>query len=93
MQLADNVTQNISIVFVKENICESFFLKKPNISIVTPYKRKSHSKCLMIYFCISKRTTDVANTQKYLQSDWLRGVQYWPYLYFVLIFVLFDLTK
>ena len=25
MQLADNVTQNISIVFVKENICESFF--------------------------------------------------------------------
>ena len=23
----------------------------------------------------------IANTKKYLQSDWLRGVQYWPYLY------------
>ena len=22
-----------------------------------------------------------ANTEKYLQSDWLRGVKYWPYLY------------
>ena len=25
----------------------------------------------------------IANTKKYLQSDWLRGVQYWPYLYSV----------
>ena len=25
----------------------------------------------------------IASTKKYLQSDWLRGVQYWPYLYFV----------
>ena len=25
----------------------------------------------------------IASTEKYLQSDWLRGVQYWPYLYFV----------
>ena len=25
----------------------------------------------------------IANTKKYLQSDWLRGVQYWPYLYYV----------
>ena len=24
-----------------------------------------------------------AYTKKYLQSDWLRGVQYWPYLYSV----------
>ena len=23
----------------------------------------------------------ITNTKKYLQSDWLRGVQYWPYLY------------
>ena len=23
----------------------------------------------------------IAYTEKYLQSDWLRGVQYWPYLY------------
>ena len=23
----------------------------------------------------------IANTKKYLQSDWKRGVQYWPYLY------------
>ena len=23
----------------------------------------------------------IAYTKKYLQSDWLRGVQYWPYLY------------
>ena len=23
----------------------------------------------------------IANTKKYLQSDWLTGVQYWPYLY------------
>ena len=25
----------------------------------------------------------IANTKKYLQSDWPRGVQYWPYLYSV----------
>ena len=25
----------------------------------------------------------IANTKKYLQSDWLRGVQHWPYLYFI----------
>ena len=25
----------------------------------------------------------IANMKKYLQSDWLRGVQYWPYLYSV----------
>ena len=25
----------------------------------------------------------IACTKKYLQSDWLRGVQYWPYLYSV----------
>ena len=25
----------------------------------------------------------IANTKKYLQSDWLRGVQYWLYLYSV----------
>ena len=25
----------------------------------------------------------IAYTKKYLQSDWLRGVQYWPYLYSV----------
>ena len=23
----------------------------------------------------------IASTEKYLQSDWLRGVQYWTYLY------------
>ena len=27
--------------------------------------------------------TVIANTKKYLQSNWLRGVQYWPYLYSV----------
>ena len=26
----------------------------------------------------------IANTKKYLQFDWLRGVQYWPYLHSVL---------
>ena len=25
----------------------------------------------------------ITNTKKYLQSDWLRGVQHWPYLYSV----------
>ena len=25
----------------------------------------------------------IVNTKKYLQSDWVRGVQYWPYLYSV----------
>ena len=30
--------------------------------------------CMYIYVFI-------AYTKKYLQSDWLRGVQYWPYLY------------
>ena len=25
----------------------------------------------------------IAYTKKYLQSDWLRGVHYWPYLYSV----------
>ena len=25
----------------------------------------------------------IAYTEKYLQFDWLRGVQYWPYLYLV----------
>ena len=25
----------------------------------------------------------MANTKKYLQSDWVRAVQYWPYLYSV----------
>ena len=25
----------------------------------------------------------IAYTKKYLQSDWLTGVQYWPYLYSV----------
>ena len=25
----------------------------------------------------------IANTKKYQQSDWLRGAQYWPYLYSV----------
>ena len=24
-----------------------------------------------------------ANTRKYLQYDWVRGVQHWPYLYSV----------
>ena len=32
--------------------------------------------CLYVYIFI-------ANTKKYLQSHWLRGVQYWPYLYSV----------
>ena len=27
--------------------------------------------------------TIIANTKKYVKSDWLRGVQYWPYLYSV----------
>ena len=27
--------------------------------------------------------TVIAYTKKYLQSDWLRGEQYWPYLYSV----------
>ena len=34
-------------------------------------------KCAMSIFII------IAYTKKYLQSDWLRGVQYWPYLYSV----------
>ena len=25
----------------------------------------------------------IANTKKYLKFDWVRGVQYWPYLYSV----------
>ena len=25
----------------------------------------------------------MVNTKKYLQSDWVRAVQYWPYLYSV----------
>ena len=32
----------------------------------------------------------ITNTKKYLQSDWLRGVQYFQYLYSVSIFVLPD---
>ena len=31
----------------------------------------------------AKILTVIANTKKYLQSDWLRGVEYWPYLYSV----------
>ena len=23
----------------------------------------------------------IPNRKKYLQSDWVRGIQYWPYLY------------
>ena len=33
----------------------------------------------------------ITNTKKYLQFDWLRGVQYWPYLQSV--FNLYSLTK
>ena len=35
----------------------------------------------------------IANTKKYLQSDWLRGVQYWPYLYSVFNICTFSLNK
>ena len=35
----------------------------------------------------------IAYTKKYLQPDWLRGVQYLPYLYSVSIFVLFDYVR
>ena len=34
-------------------------------------------------FCILTIIAIIANTKKYLQSDWLRGVQYWLYLYSV----------
>ena len=35
----------------------------------------------------------IANTKKYLQSDWLRGVQYWPDLYSVFNICTFSLNK
>ena len=38
---------------------------------------------LFSIFSTFKMALFIASTKKYLQSDWLRGVQYWPYLYFV----------
>ena len=32
---------------------------------------------------IKQEVIIIAYTKKCLQSDWLKGVQYWPYLYFV----------
>ena len=37
--------------------------------------------CMSICNCVLLAV--IANTKKYLQSDWLRGVQYWLYLYSV----------
>ena len=37
---------------------------------------------ILRYYCILILEF-IANTEKYLQFDWLRGVQYWPYLYSV----------
>ena len=34
-----------------------------------------------------------SDTKKYLQSDWLRGVQYWPYLHPVFNICTFLLIK
>ena len=34
-------------------------------------------------FCLILLTDLTAYTKKYLQSDWLRRIQYWPYLYSV----------
>ena len=30
----------------------------------------------------------ITKMRKYLQSDWLRGVQYWPYFFSICIFLL-----
>ena len=50
-----------------------------------------------IYFCIEESVLYVlyfiANTKKYLQSYWLRGVQYWPYLYSVFNICTLSLNK
>ena len=43
-----------------------------------------HSFCIFYKFLDAFQIIFViAYTKKYLQSDWLRGVQYWPYLYSV----------
>ena len=39
---------------------------------------KPGSQAIAIYIL-----TIITNTKKYLQSHWVRGVQYWPYLYSV----------
>ena len=45
----------------------------------------------LVITCFSCTVTAIiTNTKKYMQSDWLRGVQYRPYLYSVSISVLFD---
>ena len=45
----------------------------------------------LVIACFSRTVTAIiTNTKKYMQSNWLRGVQYWPYLYSVSISVLFD---
>ena len=35
----------------------------------------------------------MVNTKKYLQSDWVRAVQYWPYLYSVLNICTLSINK
>ena len=38
--------------------------------------------CLLYTITIMELLTFIiAYTKKYLQTDWVRGVQYWPYLY------------
>ena len=37
---------------------------------------------ILAYICLDINII-IANMKKYLQSDWLRVVQYWPYLYSV----------
>ena len=61
---------------------EKYTNERPNNSkVLLSYIKKLVYKFSHLHNWTFKLSILIAITQKYLQSDWLRGVQYWPYLY------------
>ena len=65
--------------WLNNSVCRSHWVGGQGIFICCFH---SYVYCLQcaIFFCL---LFIIANTKKYLQSDWLRGVQYWPHFYSV----------
>ena len=79
-----------SSTFLKVEKKKKMMIIIMNDHIVIPYQtifslRKMQLRLneLVWWDNISLINKIIAKTKKYLQSDWLRGVQYWPYLYSV----------
>ena len=67
--------RNLFIILIITLVLCLLYLYLYSITVITIHIKDK--------FIISINHFIIANTKKYLQSDWLKGVQYWSYLYSV----------